>query len=370
MLEVRRISDSGCLQELSRQWDRLASNVPLRSFAWHASWWKHYGDQRGLYALVVHDADESIIGIAPWFVEQRPGQGRVLSWLGSGEVCSDYQSILVQEEHADAVTEALAEWLDKAAGDDTWDLLHLDTVPTRDATVASLVAQLWTGGHTIHREPGPNCWRVELPPSWGEYVDSLSKSHRKQVRRIERRQLETGRAVFRLADSAIELARGLDILVELHQQRRNSLGEPGCFASEQFESFIRDAATHILASGQLRLGWVEVDGEPAAVEFQLADGHVTYAYQAGVNPKLLDEEPGRMINIATIRHAIEEGQRSFDFLRGDEPYKAHWRAEPHATVSYRIVPQKALSQVRHGLWLAKDNVKQWVKSGLELTGMR
>ena len=77
-----------------------------------------------------------------------------------------------------------------------------------------------------------------------------------------------------------------------------------------------------------------------------------------------------MINIATIRHAIEQGQHTFDFLRGDEPYKAHWRAEPMNTITYRIVPRKTLSQVRHGLWLAGDNVKSWVKTGLDLAGMR
>ena len=370
MLNVRRIADSDKVQQLSRDWDRLAGCLPLRSFAWHSSWWKHYGDQRELYVLVVQDENQSVVGIAPWYAQQLTGQGHVLAWLGSGEACSDYQSILVQPDNADAVTEALSEWLDAATADDSWDLLHLDAAPTHDAAVTQLVEQLWTAGHTVHREAGPNCWRIELPATWEDYVDSLSKSHRKQVRRIERRQLDTGRARFHLAGSEEDLARGLDILVDLHQQRRLSLGEPGCFASLQFEGFLRDAARELLTSGQLRLGWVEVEGAPAAAEFQLSGGAVTYAYQAGVNPNLLDEEPGRIINIATIRHALQQGERAFDFLRGDEPYKAHWRAEPQPTVTYRIVPRKALSQVRHGLWLAKDNVKQWVKSGLELTGMR
>ena len=371
MFNVRRIADSDQLQLLIQDWDRLAGANPLRSFAWHKNWWKHFGAGRYLYVFFVCDENQSIVGIAPWFAEQRPGQGRVLAWLGSGEVCSDYQSVLAQDEHIDDVTEALADWLaGTSAGNDAWDLLHLDAVPSFDPVVTKLVAQLWTGGQTFHREEGPNCWRIELPSTWEEYVESLSKSHRKQVRRFQRRQLESGRATFHLVETEQQLTQGFDILVDLHQRRRQSLGEPGCFANSQFQGFLWDTATDLLAKGQLRLSWIEIDNVPAAVEFQLAGGKVTYAYQAGVNPDLLNEEPGRIINIATIRHAIEQGQMSFDFLRGDEPYKAHWRAAPHTTTTYRIVPKKTLSQVRHGLWLASDNVKQWVKSGLELTGMR
>ena len=222
----------------------------------------------------------------------------------------------------------------------------------------------------MHREQGPNCWRIALPDTWEDYVGTLSKSHRKQVRRMERRQLGSGRATFHTVDSEGELELGMRILVDLHQRRRKSLGEPGCFASERFSSFLHAFARDLCAAGKLRLAWIEIEGVPAAAEFQVADATTTYAYQAGVNPDLLDDEPGRIINIATIRRAIEQGHTAFDFLRGDEPYKAHWRAMPHETIHYRIVPRQALAQVRHGLWLAGDNMKQWVKTGLELTGMR
>ena len=36
-------------------------------------------------------------------------------------------------------------------------------------------------------------------------------------------------------------------------------------------------------------------------------------------------EPGRLITLASLQLAIAEHRRAFDFLRGDEAYKAHWR---------------------------------------------
>ena len=96
----------------------------------------------------------------------------------------------------------------------------------------------------------------------------------------------------------------------------------------------------MLAADQLRMSWLELDGSPVAAEYHLAGPDATYAYQGGVDPRRLDEEPGRLSNMLTIRRAIEQGHRQFDFLRGDEPYKAHWRAIPRATYDYRIVPNR------------------------------
>lgn len=372
MLHVQRITAADDLSVLRDDWNRLSGDVPFRRFAWCAAWWKHYqSSQRELYVLTVRDAQQSLVGIAPWFLERHPAQGRFVQWMGAGETCSDYPSVLTSAENADVVTEALANWLSAAAeGEDRWDLLHLDNAPADDAAIARLVSHLWIGGATMHREPGVNCWRIEIPATWDDYVAALSKSHRKQVRRFERRMIDTQRATFHPVTSEADLKRGMEILVDLHQRRRQSLNEPGCFASERFHAFMHEVADELFAEDRLRLSWIEIDDTPAAVEFQLAGGATTYAYQAGVNPDLLDEEPGRIINIATIRQAIEQGHTGFDFLRGDEPYKAHWRATPRETVTYRIVPQRTLAQVRHGLWLAGGNVKNWVKTGLELAGMR
>lgn len=373
MLQVRRIRTADELALLAEDWDRLSRDVPFCRFAWHANWWRHFATAtRRLYALVVEDENNLVCGIAPWFVETSGGRGRTIAWLGSGLVCSDYQTVLTIPDYVDSVTEAIADWLTDAAADpiDGWDLLQLEAVAAPTPAMDRLVSHLWASGNTIHREPGPNCWRIELPDSWEEYVATLSKSHRKQMRRFDRRMLDEGKATFHLVRDEETLSRGMEILVDLHQRRRQSLGEPGCFANPSFAGFISDMTRDMRPSGHLQLGWLEIDDIPAAAELQLVGGGVTYAYQSGVNPDLLDDEPGRITNIATLRRAIEQGHTGFDFLRGDEPYKAHWRAEPRETITYRIVPQRTLSKARHGLWLAGDSVKSWVKTGLELTGMK
>lgn len=363
-MRVTCLNQPADLAAIAADWHRLAAGNPFRTPAWQSAWWQHYGAGRELCVLTVHDENGALRGLAPWFVETNAAAGRTLAFLGSGEVCSDYQGILAEADHRDAVVDAIADWL-ASEQDAAWDLLHLTGVANDEPTIIRLAAQLAERGLTVHERAGLNTWRIDFDSDWETYVESLSKSHRKQVRRVDRRLVESGEAVLRVAQTPAELEQGLAILIDLHQRRRLSLGEPGCFADARFTGFITSCTKELLAHDMLRLCWVELRGQPVSVELQLAGDGITYAYQAGLDPEALDEEPGRIANIATLKHALTSGQRAFDFLRGDEPYKAHWRAQPHASTELRVVPRKTTAQLRHGLWLAGDTMKQWIKAGLD-----
>jgi CelD/BcsL family acetyltransferase involved in cellulose biosynthesis len=108
---------------------------------------------------------------------------------------------------------------------------------------------------------------------------------------------------------------------------------------------------------------MELDGSPAAAEYHLADTKATYAYQGGVDPDRLAEEPGRLSTILCLRAAIEEGHTQIDFLRGDEPYKAHWRATPRATYDYRVIPNRRLARLRGRVWNVADMIGDWARNG-------
>jgi hypothetical protein len=276
--------------------------------------------------------------------------------------------VLCQPSADERVTEALADYLtghaDTAACNAlAWDLMELGGVNAHDRPTGRLVEHLAERGCVVHRRPAFNCWRIELPATWDQYLAMLSKGHRKQLRQFERDLLDSGHAVLHTVQCHSELAHAADLLVALHQRRRRTLGQRGCFASPRFAAFHREVMPRLLTDGRLQLHWLELDGKPAAVEYQLAGEGTVYAYQAGVEPELLDQEPGRLITLATLRRAIRQGDRAFDFLRGDEPYKAHFRAAPRPSLELRIVPNRASARLRHNLWLAGSSVKQWMKMG-------
>lgn len=364
------------LRPYAQAWDRLAASVPFRGWTWLSTWWKYYGDEsnadrpkRELFVPAVFDERDALVGLAPWYV-QATAFGPVLRMLGSGEVCSDYLSLLSSPGREESVAEIVAEYLSESlsafrADHRGWSRLELVGVDDEDRPTAYLAESLRRRGCTVHRRSTVNCWRIDLPADWEIYLAGLSKSFRQEVRRLARKYFDSGKAVLQCAERQADLSQGLALLVDLHQRRRQSLGEPGCYASTRFAGFIREVSPLLMREGQMQLHWLEIDGRPAAAEYQLVGGGVVYAYQTGIDPAAIDFQPGKLINLAGIRRAIGCGRRSYDFLRGDEPYKAHFRATARPSVEIRIVPDRPAAQLRHKLWLTGSNVKRWWKSGMK-----
>jgi CelD/BcsL family acetyltransferase involved in cellulose biosynthesis len=385
-MHVEQITTWESLASLEREWSALAGDIPFHSWNWLATWWKHYGDvaqhsaneggegarpnDRQLYVLAVfeglntaNDSGKRLVGVAPWYLDRTRVKGNVLRWLGSGEVCTDHLTLICRSENSDAVASAVAESLTTRLDD--WDRIDLSAVDSGDVAIERLLGQLEERECLVSRQPADSCWALDLPGTWDEYLASISKSHRKQLRQLDQRVLQSGRVQWHQAPNAAEFGAAWPILVDLHQRRRRSLGEPGCFASRVFHDFHREAAAKLLECGQLRISWMELDGTPAAAEYHFTDGKATYAYQGGVDPDRLDDEPGRLSTILCIKAAIEEGHTKLDFLRGDEPYKAHWRATPHETFDYWVIPNRRLARLRGRVWNVADMIGDWARIGAE-----
>lgn len=373
-MQARCITRWDELAALAPEWDALARGVPFRSWEWLGAWWRHYGlaasDPRGrrLFALAVRDAGQRLIGLAPWYIEPHPVQGDVVRFLGSGDVCSDYLSILCLPGREEAVAAALADWLcsPRHHAEQPWDLLALTGVDAADGVTGRLIDELRQREATIHSQTAAHCWRIHLPHSWNEYLAMVSKSHRKQLRRLERRLLDNGRATLHCVGTPGDLDRGLNIVSQLHQRRRTELGQAGRFADPRFAAFHREVAGQMLRRDRLRLVWVELDGRPIAAEYQLCGSDVVYAYQSGIDPAMLADQPGRLAMIATLRQAIDDGYRAFDLLRGDEAYKAHWRAEPRPSLDVCILPPHGPARLRQKAWLAGRQMRGWLREGRRL----
>jgi CelD/BcsL family acetyltransferase involved in cellulose biosynthesis len=374
IMHVTRIATTEDLERLRPNWNCLAQGMPFRTWQWLFNWWKHYGDGKTLYTLTVHDDDGVLVGVAPWFIERRGNEGLVVQFLGSGDVCTDYLTILATVEHAHGVSTAIAEWLVRATeenvgNEDRWELLDFESMSVGDTNIESLLSALHAHGCASNRRPAANCWRLDLPSSWDEFSSRLKRTHAKTIRRVSRRLFESGRGVMRKLDDSSELDAQMRVLVDLHQLRWTSLGEPGCFASPQFSRFLHDSAVDLFSAEMLDIRCLEIEGQPVAVEFFLSSATSRYIYQGGLDPQSLRESAGHAIMSTIIRDAIKAGCHYLDFLRGDEPYKVAWGAHPLKTERIRVAPNRLGPQLRNHAWFAGEAMKGWIKQGLTLTGV-
>lgn len=363
MLRTQLITTDPELAALESSWNDLSGGVPFRSWNWLATWWRHYGvfGRRTLHVIAVSD-DDVLIGVAPWYLEESIAKGNVIRALGDGQVCTDHVSLVCRPADAGRAATAVAECL--AANQHQWDRMELTAVDAGDVPLGMLVRELESRDCLVAQQPAGNCWVLTLPASWDEFTRIISQSHRRQLRRCRETQIDSHRVRWHRVHAKDELEPAWNVLQDLHQRRRNGLGEPGCFASPTFCGFHREVVERLLAAGQLRMSWTELDGQPFTAEYHVAGPDTVYVYQSGMDTSRLHDSPGRLAYVLCIEQAITEGFRHFDFLRGDEPYKAHWRARPMPQWDYWVFPNRRTARLRGRLTGAGATLKAWLKQGV------
>ena len=150
--------------------------------------------------------------------------------------------------------------------------------------------------------------------------------------------------------------------VYLHQKRRNAIGQLGCFADDDFERFLESAATGLMSLERSDLVVIKKSGSPIAAVLLIYCGETCMMYQSGIDPDMSSLEPGYQSVMVAIDHAIENGCKYFDFLRGDEPYKARWSTTREAIVRRKFIPPTMAAQLKHGTWVIGRSIKNYVSN--------
>jgi CelD/BcsL family acetyltransferase involved in cellulose biosynthesis len=350
---------------LADDWNRLAADMPLRRWEWLAPWWRHYraaGDR--LCVLVVRDQHGEVIGLAPWYQTRTLLDGRTLRFLGDNEICTDYQTLLADPAHADAVVAAVGDWL-LGAGRGQWDTLDWRGKLAADPLLEPLTARLLAAGGASRQRPLEHSWRVELPATWSEFTTRcLSRNRREKLKALDRKYIVTGRAKLQTLTRSEDLDEYLEILQRLHQNRRADLGQAGCFANPTFKIYHREVLQNLLELDRLQLHYLELDGEPAASMYCLRGEGGIFQYQSGMDATREHLQPGWTCQLLAMRQGVEQGARFWDFLRGDEAYKASWGAASLPLVQQRLAAPRPVALLRQRWWGARIDLRQWAKRKL------
>ena len=140
------------------------------------------------------------------------------------------------------------------------------------------------------------------------------------------------------------------------------LGQAGCFADLEFEQFLKSATMQLLERGLAEIIQISLDGQPIAATLLFHNHQTAFMYQTGFDPAMKQLEPGYLLIVASMLWSIESEFDTFDFLRGDEPYKSRWQTTAVELAKLRFVDTSTVgSQIRDNLWVNVRNAKSKVK---------
>jgi CelD/BcsL family acetyltransferase involved in cellulose biosynthesis len=359
MMNVQRISTLSEWVLHKETWNTLARSHPHTRFEWMVTWWRFYGQDQELFVLCIRDDDDDIVGYAPWYMDNHRLQGKTIRFLGSGKACGDHLSVICDLHQTKCVATAIADYLVEAM--DHWRHLELIGGDADDAALRYLGDELGARGTFVNRRAGVACYKVLMPGTWADYLQTRSKSTRRKLKRqIEKCDSSDFNVTHCRCGSLIN--DHWSDFVSLHQKRRHDLGTDGCFDDTTFGDFLHAATLKLADANMVELAVLKYRGQSVAAELGFTSDTTTYYYQSGMDPDLHDHYPGMMLLAYTAKHSVDRGANTLDLLRGDEPYKLRWHGQKVETVEIRAAGTAWQARLRQQAWLAGATLKDWFRS--------
>jgi CelD/BcsL family acetyltransferase involved in cellulose biosynthesis len=302
-----------------RDLERRVANVPLAASShWTAAWLHQYADVINA-RVIVAEAAGRVCGLALLVHsrEQRVGPLRLstchIGTAGepaSDSVCVEYNGLLVEEAYRAAFASKLMEH----SGSSRCDEIRLDGFDEEssrellqglpDATINSRTSRYFD--LDAARQRGASV------------LESLGGSTRSSLRRALKK---TGEIEVTQAANLDEADDILGELIELHQARWQSAGQPGAFASRRFSAFQRELVTRLLP--EERVVFLRVRSRTLTVGclMLLVDRGRLLDYLSGFASFEVTPSPGIVTHYLAMERALAQGYRAYDFLVGDKRHK-------------------------------------------------
>lgn len=319
------------LETISSEWRELFNRCHTTVFQspdWQLPWIQTFTPTK-LRVIELRDRTR-LLGLAPLLIYSR-GAERVLAFTGGG--VSDYLDLPIEAGFELQVIKSL---LKAIVSDDEWTVLDVTDLP--DHSPLLRIPEL-----KMHAREHDRTSALSLPATESELLHLFSKRQRANLRNAESRLRDAGQFRFERADRE-NLPEFLHDLFNLHSSRWNTRGQPGVLDDERIREFHNISSDLLLNQGILHLEQLRLGDRTLAVIYSLFDRGTAFCYLQGFDPDYARFSPGTQLMSSVMKNAISRGIHRFDFLRGQETYKQHWRAVPQPT--YRIqIDRHAVTKV-------------------------
>lgn len=354
-MRIERIATIAELDAERERWESLERLDPQAGIFTSWRWFRAYVPvaRHRVFVLALREGDDAIA----YLPLARGGSVFDRELYLGGNPTADYAGMVALPSRAELAIAAFAD----AIVAEPWDGFNAGDVD--DPRIERLVRRLEERGMRLaatEEHPGRAC---DLPESWETYVSQrISSKTRVNMLRVERRLAEAFPG-FRISEAAAEtLDDHIEAMIAVNHAR---WGGNLRSARRRYGTLYRNA----YEAGFLRMFVYWNGSEPIAGATAFLDPlRATFGlYMIGFDERYDKYSPGKGIVGRAIRAAIEGGYRRFDFLRGDEPFKARYAPELHHTKHYRLtrpgLRSAAVARIRPRLLALKLQVANVVYGG-------
>ena len=300
-------------QDIRAEWESLLSISPMNSLfltpQWQEVWWETFGNGRGMAGFYLRN-DDGVAAIA-----SLSRFGDTLSFMGNQDTF-DYNDFMVSPGYEAVFFDLLLRSLEEQS----CNALELWSLIESSPTLTYLPDMARERGYQVVVEKEDVTSGIELPTTWDDYLEILSKKNRHELRRKFRRlDSSVNWSWYSIVDPA-QVAERLGEFISLMRQSRTDKDE---YMTLERELFFQRITQKMAEQEALKLFFLEVEGQAVATSLCFDYASSRLLYNSGYNPEFGYYSVGLLLNALCLKEAIEQGKAYFDFLRGPEPYKQH-----------------------------------------------
>jgi CelD/BcsL family acetyltransferase involved in cellulose biosynthesis len=355
------------LEAFREPWNSMLGANPAASIfqtpEWQAAWWKAFGRDNRLLALVFSDAYGNTVGLAPLYTQRIRFLGMGLTTLrivGAGSGDSDALDFITAPGHEAACAEAFFAWF---ARQKDLHICALETLPQKSRIAKVLFRWAQESGWSVDSMLTPN-FIVDLPATWPQYLSSLEPSFRPLLTRYPKRLKSRFSVRFNRCERVDDLKAQLQALFDLHQMRWTCRGQTGAFAREDRRDFYFGMAAAFLERGWLEFWQLELDGETVGAQFCFRYNNTVSLLQEGFHPKYAAEKIGYALRAHLLEEMIRAGATQYDFLGGADQYKARFGARQTNYLNLFIAGTSRRARLYLAWQKQERKIKAWLKTNL------
>ena len=286
------------------KWEQSISDsiflTPFDLISWKKIWIDNYGK----------DFQDSFYFGDNYFAPLMKNKGEI-SFISSKDLC-DYNNILISEPDI-SIIQSLIQDIFK---DSEIKKIFLESIPGD--------SQLFEYFNNLRNELKIEIMNEDvspflvLPNSWEEYLSSLRKKHRHELRRKIRRLEETVEFTSGDIYDSDEIYNNLDEFIYL---LKISSKEKENFMNENREKFFKELILNLSKENKIIYSYLKVENKTvsSSISFYLND--TRYLYNSGFDPKYNYLSVGLLNHAFAIQRSISKRFNIFDFMRGNERYK-------------------------------------------------
>ena len=274
--------------------------TPFDLISWKKTWIDNYGK----------DFQDSFYFGDNYFAPLMKNKGEI-SFISSKDLC-DYNNILISKPDI-SIIQSLIQDIFK---DSEIKKIFLESIPGD--------SQLFDYFNNLRNELKIEIMNEDvspflvLPNSWEEYLSSLRKKHRHELRRKIRRLEETVEFTSGDIYDSDEIYNNLDEFIYL---LKISSKEKENFMNENREKFFKELVLNLSKENKIIYSYLKVENKTvsSSISFYLSD--TRYLYNSGFDPKYNYLSVGLLNHAFAIQRSISKRFKIFDFMRGNERYK-------------------------------------------------